>query len=110
MGPNTVAIAGLEFHFAGESVTRSGLAGFIVREYVAWDDNGPIDRFQLFRTGPDQPWTAWRADTFNVRKRELRGVLAEHLNVHGSDLVRVPGSGPRSRTRRQRPPVAHSKQ
>ena len=72
----TQTMDGLEFRCAEELVFIT----FTRRNYVAWSDEAPIDRFDVFRNARAGEWVAWCCDTLNAATKERRRKFAQFLN------------------------------
>lgn len=57
--------------------TASNLRDWLIREYVAWENNNPVDRFECYRTGG--VWHVWN-DTFSERLQARREGFVKTLN------------------------------
>ena len=70
-----ITVDGLDYHDAG---TRR-LPPFTRRQFVVWDATGPVDRFDVFRANPAEPWCAWCGDTLRSAVKERRRAFAAAL-------------------------------
>lgn len=52
--------------------------GILMREYVARNNDQPIDRFMVFRSG--STWIAWTSDTISGASQARRVSFAATLN------------------------------
>ena len=68
---------GLEYHDAG---TRR-VQAFERRQFLVWDATGPIDRFDVFRASPAEPWCAWCGDTLRDAVKARRRAFAAALEA-----------------------------
>ena len=70
-----IVFDGLEYHNAG---TRR-FPAFERRQFLVWDESGPIDRFDVFRSSPTESWCAWCGDTLRPAVKERRLAFAAWL-------------------------------
>jgi hypothetical protein len=50
----------------------------LIREYLAWENDNPSDRFQVFLS--NGKWYAWTGDTLSASTAGKRKSFAESLN------------------------------
>ena len=52
-----------------------------IREYLAWEGNNPVDRFQIFKSSQTgYKWMAWTGDTISSENKSKRILFVEKLN------------------------------